>query len=74
MQATGPQGPIPAADVVVEGLPRLTFTEDSLGMLIHSNLSLLIYCQPGARTRTVPFARMISTWESRLCECPARES
>ena len=44
MQATGPQGPIPAADVVVEGLPRLMFTEDSLGMFLDPKLSLLILC------------------------------
>lgn len=34
MQAAGPQGPLPAADVVIEGLPRLTYTEDSLGQPI----------------------------------------
>lgn len=31
MQAAGPQGPIPAADVVIEGLPRITFTSERLG-------------------------------------------
>ena len=33
MAAAGPQGPIPAADVVINGLPRFTFTEESLGPL-----------------------------------------
>lgn len=31
MTATGPQGPIPAADIVIDGLPRFEFTEKSLG-------------------------------------------
>ncbi len=31
MQAAGPQGPLPAADVVIEGLPKIMFTEESLG-------------------------------------------
>ena len=31
MTATGPQGPIPAADIVIDGLPRFRFTEKSLG-------------------------------------------
>ncbi|KAL7422499.1 hypothetical protein Q5752_003147 [Cryptotrichosporon argae] len=30
MQAAGPQGPLPASDVVIEGLPRFTFDEKSL--------------------------------------------
>lgn len=33
MHAAGPQGPIPASEAVVEGLPRITFTEESLGEL-----------------------------------------
>jgi E3 ubiquitin-protein ligase RNF115/126 len=33
MHAAGPQGPLPASDIVIEGLPRLTFTEESLGEL-----------------------------------------
>jgi E3 ubiquitin-protein ligase RNF115/126 len=45
MQAAGPQGPIPATEVVIEGLPRLTFTEESLGQralkLQPVNLTLL---------------------------------
>lgn len=28
MQATGPQGPIPATPAVIEGLPRLTFKSE----------------------------------------------
>jgi E3 ubiquitin-protein ligase RNF115/126 len=32
MQAAGPQGPLPASDIVIEGLPRFTFDEKSLGV------------------------------------------
>jgi E3 ubiquitin-protein ligase RNF115/126 len=31
MAAAGPQGPLPASDVVIAGLPRFTFTDESLG-------------------------------------------
>lgn len=31
MQAAGPQGPIPASEVVIKGLPRYTLTETTLG-------------------------------------------
>lgn len=31
MHAAGPQGPIPASDVVIEGLPRKKLDEKSLG-------------------------------------------
>lgn len=31
MQATGPQGPLPAPDAVIDALPRFTFTEKTLG-------------------------------------------
>lgn len=31
MHAAGPQGPIPASDVVIEGLPRFSLTEELLG-------------------------------------------
>lgn len=30
MHAAGPQGPIPASDIVIKGLPRLKLTEESL--------------------------------------------
>jgi E3 ubiquitin-protein ligase RNF115/126 len=33
MQQAGPQGPIPASDTVIEGLPRLKLDEESLGAL-----------------------------------------
>lgn len=33
MQQAGPQGPIPASDTVIEGLPRSKLTEESLGQL-----------------------------------------
>jgi E3 ubiquitin-protein ligase RNF115/126 len=31
MQATGPQGPIPATDALIEGLPRSKLDEESIG-------------------------------------------
>lgn len=31
MHAAGPQGPLPATDAVIEGLPRFNFDEKSLG-------------------------------------------
>ena len=31
MQAAGPQGPIPATDAVIEGLPRLKLDAESIG-------------------------------------------
>jgi hypothetical protein len=31
MQAAGPQGPLPASDVVIEGLPRFKVDEKALG-------------------------------------------
>lgn len=31
MQQAGPQGPIPATDAVIEGLPRSTLDEQSIG-------------------------------------------
>jgi E3 ubiquitin-protein ligase RNF115/126 len=31
MQAAGPQGPLPATDAVIEGLPRSTLDEKSIG-------------------------------------------
>ena len=38
MQAAGPQGPLPASDVVIEGLPRFKLTEETLGeRLVISN-------------------------------------
>lgn len=33
MEAAGPQGPVPANETVIEGLPRFTFDTDSLGRL-----------------------------------------
>lgn len=33
MHAAGPQGPLPATDAVIEGLPRFNFDEKSLGRL-----------------------------------------
>jgi len=33
MQAAGPQGPLPASDEVIEGLPKFTFDEQTLGRL-----------------------------------------
>jgi E3 ubiquitin-protein ligase RNF115/126 len=32
MHQAGPQGPIPATDAVIEGLPRSTLDEQSIGM------------------------------------------
>ncbi|ORY35545.1 hypothetical protein BCR39DRAFT_555693 [Naematelia encephala] len=37
MQAAGPQGPIPASEVVIEGLPRITFTEESLEKSVYKD-------------------------------------
>lgn len=34
MQAAGPQGPLPATDAVIEGLPRFTFNDKTLGELV----------------------------------------
>ena len=31
MQAAGPQGPLPATDAVIEGLPRVKLDEDAIG-------------------------------------------
>ena len=31
IQAAGPQGPIPATDAVIEGLPRLKLDAESIG-------------------------------------------
>lgn len=33
MEAAGPQGPVPANETVIEGLPRFTFDSGSLGRL-----------------------------------------
>jgi len=37
MQAAGPQGPIPASDVVIEGLPRYPLTEESLEKSVYKD-------------------------------------
>lgn len=39
MQAAGPQGPLPATDAVIEGLPRVKLDEDAIGEL----MSTLVY-------------------------------
>jgi hypothetical protein len=39
MHAAGPQGPIPASDVVIDGLPRFKLTDESLGRLCVSMVS-----------------------------------
>ena len=31
MRAAGPQGPLPASDIVIEGLPKFKLTKESLG-------------------------------------------
>ena len=33
LRAAGPQGPLPASDVVIEGLPRFELTQEVLGQL-----------------------------------------
>jgi hypothetical protein len=70
MQAAGPQGPLPATDAVIEGLPRVKLDEDAIGELtrpfeadrqrrVHSKIALC--------------ARMISSPEMRSCEFHASE-
>lgn len=39
MQAAGPQGPLPATDAVIEGLPRVKLDEDAIGELTGSPAS-----------------------------------
>jgi hypothetical protein len=34
MQAAGPQGPLPATDAVIEGLPRIKLDADAIGELL----------------------------------------
>ena len=34
MQAAGPQGPLPATDAVIEGLPRFKLDEQAIGKLL----------------------------------------
>jgi E3 ubiquitin-protein ligase RNF115/126 len=37
MHAAGPQGPIPAADAVIDNLPRATFDEKGLGASVYKD-------------------------------------
>lgn len=37
MQAAGPQGPIPATEAVIDGLPRSTFDEKSLETSVYKD-------------------------------------
>lgn len=37
MQAAGPQGPLPASDIVIEGLPKLKFDEKTLAQSVYKD-------------------------------------
>jgi hypothetical protein len=74
MQAAGPQGPLPASDVVIEGLPRFKVDEKALGVpLLDPAQARAHGLQNKASSRIVPFARTILRSETKSCEYPARK-
>jgi hypothetical protein len=66
MQAAGPQGPLPATDAVIEGLPRVELDEDAIGEL--TSPRLLADRQKRVHLRIAPYARTILYPEMRSCE------
>ena len=66
MQAAGPQGPLPATDAVIEGLPRVRLDEDAIGELtppfeansqrrVHSRIALCVRMTLCPETRSCGF-------------------
>ena len=71
MQAAGPQGPLPATDAVIEGLPRVKLDEDAIGEL--TRLGLPADRQKRVHLKIALCARMTLSPEMRSCEFHASE-
>jgi hypothetical protein len=71
MQAAGPQGPLPATDAVIEGLPRVKLDADAIGELWLTQPFTQADCQKRALSKTVPCVRMITSLVMRSCESHA---
>jgi hypothetical protein len=70
MQAAGPQGPLPATDAVIEGLPRVKLDEDAIGELTRP---FEANSQRRVHSRTALCARTILLLEMKSCEFHASE-
>ena len=72
MQAAGPQGPLPASETVIEGLPRINLSEELLG---ESYASLAAADdQKKANTKNAPSVKTTLSSILQLFVSLARES